>query len=42
MATDINYDEILSKEHEVGTYILQECNGNDSAYQTKLMRTLIL
>lgn len=33
--------ECLSKEHEIGTYIIQECTGDDSAYRTTIMRLII-
>lgn len=33
--------EKLSEEHEIGTYIIQECTGDDSAYRTTIMRLII-
>ena len=33
--------EDLSKTYEVGTYIIQECTGDDSAYRTTIMRLII-
>ena len=31
----------LSSIYEVGTYIIQECTGDDSAYRTTIMRLII-
>lgn len=31
----------LSSNYEVGTYIIQECTGDDSAYRTTIMRLII-
>lgn len=31
----------LSPNHPVGTYIIQECTGDDSAYRTTIMRLII-
>lgn len=31
----------LSSTYEVGTYIIQECTGDDSAYRTTIMRLII-
>lgn len=31
----------LSNEYEIGTYIIQECTGDDSAYRTTIMRLII-
>lgn len=31
----------LSSSHEIGTYIIQECTGDDSAYRTTIMRLII-
>lgn len=31
----------LSFEYNVGTYIIQECNGDESAYRTNIMRLII-
>lgn len=31
----------LSPTYELGTYIIQECNGDDSAYRTTIMRLII-
>ncbi len=31
----------LSKTYEMGTYIIQECTGDESAYRTTIMRLLI-
>ncbi len=31
----------LSDNHEYGTYIIQECTGDDSAYRTTIMRLII-
>lgn len=31
----------LSQKYEVGTYIIQECTGDDSAYRTTIMRLII-
>lgn len=33
--------EDLSKSHELGTYIIQECTGDDTAYRTTIMRLII-
>ena len=33
--------ENLSKTHEIGTYIIQECSGDESAYRTTIMRLII-
>lgn len=33
--------ENLSKTHEIGTYIIQECTGDESAYRTTIMRLII-
>jgi hypothetical protein len=33
--------EKLSQTHSVGTYIIQECTGDDSAYRTTIMRLII-
>lgn len=33
--------EFLSQNYQTGTYIVQECDGNDSAYQTNIMRLKI-
>ena len=31
----------LSSTYEIGTYIIQECTGDDSAYRTTIMRLII-
>lgn len=31
----------LSSKYEIGTYIIQECTGDDSAYRTTIMRLII-
>lgn len=31
----------LSPTYEIGTYIIQECTGDDSAYRTTIMRLII-
>ena len=31
----------LSNEYEIGTYIIQECTSDDSAYRTTIMRLII-
>ena len=31
----------LSPTYDIGTYIIQECTGDDSAYRTTIMRLLI-
>ena len=31
----------LSSKYELGTYIIQECTGDDSAYRTTIMRLII-
>lgn len=31
----------LSSTHELGSYIIQECTGDESAYRTTIMRLLI-
>ena len=31
----------LSSTYELGTYIIQECTGDDSAYRTTIMRLII-
>lgn len=31
----------LSKEYEIGSYIIQECTDDDSAYRTTIMRLII-
>lgn len=31
----------LAQKYEIGTYIIQECNGNESSYTSKLMRLII-
>lgn len=31
----------LSAEYEVGSYIIQECTGDKSAYRTTIMRLII-
>ena len=31
----------LSPTHELGTYIIQECTGDESAYRTTIMRLII-
>ncbi len=31
----------LSSTYEVGTYIIQECTGDESAYRTTIMRLII-
>lgn len=31
----------LSPKYEVGSYIIQECTGDDSAYRTTIMRLVI-
>ena len=31
----------LSPKYEIGTYIIQECTGDDSAYRTTIMRLII-
>lgn len=31
----------LSANHKIGTYIIQECTGEDSAYRTTIMRLII-
>lgn len=31
----------LSGTHEIGTYIIQECTGDESAYRTSIMRLMI-
>lgn len=33
--------KILSDSYEIGTYIIQECTGDDSAYRTTIMRLII-
>jgi hypothetical protein len=33
--------EKLEQTHPVGTYIIQECNGDESAYRTTIMRLII-
>jgi len=33
--------EKLSGDHDYGTYIIQECTGDDSAYRTTIMRLII-
>ena len=33
--------QTLSTTHELGTYIIQECTGDESAYRTTIMRLLI-
>ncbi len=33
--------ELLSKTYDIGTYIIQECTGDDSAYRTTIMRLII-
>ena len=33
--------EHLSTTHEIGTYIIQECTGDESAYRTTIMRLII-
>lgn len=31
----------LSEKYEVGSYIIQECTGDESAYRTTIMRLII-
>lgn len=31
----------LSNNHEIGTYIIQECTGDSLAYRTTIMRLMI-
>lgn len=31
----------LSPTYKIGTYIIQECTGDDSAYRTTIMRLII-
>lgn len=31
----------LAPAHEVGSYIIQECTGDESAYRTTIMRLII-
>lgn len=31
----------LSPTYEIGTYIIQECTGDESAYRTTIMRLII-
>lgn len=31
----------LSEKYEIGTYIIQECTGDESAYRTTIMRLII-
>lgn len=31
----------LSSTHELGSYIIQECTGDESAYRTTIMRLII-
>lgn len=31
----------LAPTHEVGSYIIQECTGDESAYRTTIMRLII-
>lgn len=31
----------LSSAHEAGSYIIQECTGDESAYRTTIMRLII-
>lgn len=31
----------LTPEYETGSYIIQECTGDDSAYRTTIMRLII-
>lgn len=31
----------LSNEYEIGTYIIQECTDDDTAYRTTIMRLII-
>ena len=33
--------EDLKEKHEIGTYIIQECTGDESAYRTTIMRLII-
>lgn len=33
--------EKLSSDYEVGSYIIQECTGDESAYRTTIMRLII-
>ena len=42
-AYDSVHDAIdnLSSKYEVGTYIIQECTDDDSAYRTTIMRLII-
>lgn len=36
-----NAIDTLSGKYEVGTYIIQECSGDESAYRTSIMRLMI-
>lgn len=31
----------LTPKYEIGSYIIQECTGNESAYRTTIMRLII-